>query len=266
MRLLLPVILCGPLGLLIADGRAKDGDAAAWLAAYEKLGGKGTLTQSDKGGAILSIEKRKGQKPLVSLKGLKAAPGVRHVGLQGFEVDDDDLEALAAWNALERIEVVDGVKVADKGVKAISRLPNLRVVELADTAISDEGIAAFSKHKKLVHFLYSNANEAGRARVFELKDMPKLETITLCGEGIHTVALTRLPQLREVCDFPRSVEVANFDGLGRVRDLDFSNTRLRSLLISDVPLLQSVDVRQTQLAGAAIKVLKANFPEINVKP
>src|SRR5262245_31426244 len=99
-RILLAVTIWTTTGLLFAQTPAKENAAAVWLASYEKLGGKASLTVSEEGEVILAIQKRKAQKPLVSLKALKLGAGVRIVGLQGFEIDDDDLEALATWKEL----------------------------------------------------------------------------------------------------------------------------------------------------------------------
>jgi hypothetical protein len=255
-----------PVGALSAEEPVTDGKATAWVSAHEKAGGKATLSKSGDGETALSIQKRKGQRPLVSLKGLAPAPGIRVVGLQGYEIADEDLEALAGWKDLREILVVDGVKVTDVGVKAIARLPNLRSVELYDTAVTGKGIATFSGHESLAHLTVSNTIGDGGVEALDIRDAPKLETISLAGEGVTSIVLARLPRLREVSDFPRSLEVANLSGLGRVKDLDFSHTRLKSLSLSDVPLLESLDLRQTRLPEGAIEVFGRTYPGVKIRP
>jgi hypothetical protein len=250
----------------MAQGPAADKEAVAWVTAYRRAGGKAELAPGPDGRTVLAIQKRKGQTPLVSLKGFRPAPGVRAVTLQGYEVADEDLEALAGWKGLEEVHVVDGIKVTDAGVKAIAGLPNLHSVELCDTAVTGKGAAAFSKHESLIYFTLSNTIVEGQAKELKLTDMPKLATVSLAGEGITRVVLARLPQVREVSDFPRSLEVADLSGLGRVKDLDFGHTRLKALLISDVPMLESLDLRDTRLPKGAVKVLRNRYPTVSILP
>jgi hypothetical protein len=250
---------------LLAQGPVKNSGAAAWVAAYQKAGGKAELATGSDDIPGLAIEKRKGQKPLVTLKGVGPAPGIRSVTLQGYEVSDEDLEALSGWKDLERLEVVDGAKVTDKGAKAIGKLPKLRSVGLHDTTITGAGVTAFGKHDSLAHFALTNTTSEGQVQSLELKELPKLETVTLAGEGITQVVLANLPQLQRVGDFPRSLEVADISGLGRVRELDFRGTRLKSLSLSDVPLLEALDLRQTELPDGAVAALRNTFPGVKIQ-
>lgn len=265
-HVLVSAVLAAVSGLLIAQDSAKDGPAAGWISAYQKAGGKAEFESGTDDAPGLLIQKRQGQRPLVSLKGFGPAPVIRVVNLQGYEVSDEDLVALAGWKGLEEVHVVDGIKVTDAGVKAIAGLPSLHSVELCDTAVTGAGVAAFSKHQALVHFTLSNTSLEGKVEALELKDLPKLATITLAGEGITRVTFARLPQLRQVSDFPRSIEVVDLSGLGRVKILDLGHTRLKALLISDVPMLESLDVRATQLPEGAVKVLRNRYPTVRIRP
>ena len=264
-RVVRAVVALAVGGSLTAQGPAKDSEAVAWVAAYQKAGGVAELTTGPGEVPSLAIHKRKGQKPLVSLKGFGPAPGVRSATLQGYEVSDEDLVTLAAWRDLEQVEVVDGAKVTDVGVKAIAKLPKLRWLGLHDTGVTGDGPTAFAKHDALTHLSITNTTVKGRVRSLELKDLPKLETITLVGEGITRVVLARLPQLRQAGDFPRSLEVADLSGLGRVKDLDFGHTRLKALLISDLPVLETLDLRDTQVPEGAVKVLRNTYPAVEVR-
>ncbi len=248
-----------------AQSDDKRTEAEVWVAGYQKLGGKAGLSASAHDEPTLSIEKRMGQKPLVSLKGLKPATGIRAIALQGYEVDDEDLEALAGWKELEVIQVVDGKRVTDTGVRAIARLPRLRRVDLVDTAVTGTGLSAFSGHPTLTNLTLSNTIVKTRVRSLELKDLPALATLTLSAEGITSIRLAKMPRLRELTDFPLAVERAELSDLGELTELDFHGSKLEKLSLSGMPKLESLDVRETQLKDSAVADLKRLYPSVTIR-
>jgi hypothetical protein len=235
--------------------------AERWLTKYREAGGKADLSRSSDA-LTLTVERRVGQKPHVGLKGLDAPGGVRRVFLQGFEVDNDDLAGVAGWKDVEVVEVADGKKVSDEGVKAVARMAKLRELVLADTAVADGGIATLSGHAGLKRLTVLNTNLRTRIRVLELKDLPKLETLTLACAGVTEVRLADMPVLREVLDFPVELEVAVFTRLGAVTELDLHGTRLHSLLLVGNRELKSVNLRCTRLGDKAVVALKNQHPTI----
>ena len=252
------------LGSFASHCQDKRSGPESWVAAYLKLGGQAGLTASPRDEPTLWVQKRMGQKPLVGLKGLPA-PGVRIVGLQGYEVNDDDLEALADWKDLEELQIVDGKVIGDKGVKALARLPALRRLELIDTSVTGTGVAAFSGHATLTHLTLSNTTLATRVRTLELKDLPKLEQITLSAEGVTGVRLANLPRLRYVGDFPLDLKTADLSDLGDVTELVFRRSKLNKLSLSRLPKLDCLDVRDTELDDKAVADLKRANPKVNVR-
>lgn len=237
--------------------------AKEWVEQYGKLGGKASLSPSDE--PAIGIQKREGQKPLVSLRGLKPASGIRHVGLQGFEVADEDLEALAGWKELEQIDVVDGKKVTDKGVKTLAALPKLRELVLADTAVTAAGVNAFSGHKELARLTVSNTIVENRVKSLDLREMPKLKGLTLVCQGMTAVRLTKLPKLEWVADFPPELEQAEVSGAGALTELEFRDTKLRKLTLSDLPKLESLDLRRTPLGADDVAGIQRALPGVKVR-
>lgn len=237
--------------------------AKDWVSQYNKLGGKASLRDTDE--AAIEVQKREGQKPLVSFKGLKPATGIRRVVIQGFEVADDDLEALAGWKDLEQIDVIDGKKVTDKGVKALATLPKLRELVLAGTAVTAAGVNAFSGHTELTHFTVSNTIVENQVKSLDLKEMPKLRSLCLVCKGMTTVRLTKLPKLEWVTDFPLELEHAEVSGAGSLTELEFRDTRLKKLVLSELPKLESLNLRKTQLDAAAVARIQKDFPEVGVR-
>jgi hypothetical protein len=238
--------------------------AKVWIEQYGKLGGEALLWPPPDETTI-SITKREGQKPLVGLKGLKPAAGIRRMVLQGFEVDDDDVAALAKWNELEEIGLIDCKKVTDKGVKELAALTKLRILELADTSVTAAGVNAFSGHKELAHLTVSNTIVDCRVTALDLKEMPKLEGLILVCAGMTTVRLTKMPKLVWVGDFPLELEQAEMTELGSLTELDFRSTRLKKLVLSGIPKLESLDLRRTQLDADALAGVRKAFPGVKVQ-
>jgi hypothetical protein len=255
------------VGLVGDATRAQDKKtpADAWVAAYQKLGGKAGLTTATGEEPSLWVEKRLGQAPLIGLDRLKPESTIRTIGLQGYEVDDADLEALGAWKQLTRIEVIDGKKVTGKGVKAIARLPKLREVVLADSAVTTDGVTAFSGHPGLTHLTLSNTVLESRLRKLDLENLPRLATVTLAGEGMTAVRIANMPRLRLIGDFPTTLETADFSDLGALTALDFRGTKLKKLSLSGTPKLESVDLRETQLDEKAVADLRRAFPGVSIQ-
>jgi hypothetical protein len=237
-----------------------------WVEQYEKLGGKVYLWPPEEDEGTIGIWKREGQKPLVGLKGLKPAAGIRRVALQGFELTDDDVAALAGWKELDRVDVIDAPKVTDKGVKALAALPKLRVLVLADTAVTSDGVNAFSGHKGLTHLTVSNTVVKNRVTALDLKDLPELKGLVLVGEGMTKLRLTKLPKLEWECVvFPGDLEEAEFSELGSMTQLNFRNTRLKKLALSGLPKLESLDLRKTQLDADAVAAVRKAFSGVKVQ-
>lgn len=237
-----------------------------WLAEYKKLGGKAGVNTSTGPHPTLWVQKRFGQMPLVGLKGMKTPPGIRAVSLQGYEVEDDDLLGLATWPGLEEVSIIDGKKVGDKGVQAIAKLPKLHRLDLVDTVVSEVGLAQLSGHRALTQLDLSNTVVTTKVRALRLKDIPKLESLSLaCEGGMTSVSLTALPQLKQLGDFPLDVETAEVSGLPKLTDLDFRGSKLRKLTIADMPGLESIDLRDTQVDDETVKELKKKFPKVEVR-
>lgn len=263
-----PALKFGGVAVLLAASCLSVADEPAstatdWVTKYGKLGGKAFLWSPDE--ATIGIQKREGQKPLVGLKGLKPAAGIRRVVIQGFEVADDDLEALAAWKELEQIDVIDGKKVTDKGVKALATLPRLRELVLADTAATAAGANAFSGHKELTRLTMSNTIVENKVTSLDLKEIPKLQGLTLVCQGMTTVRLTNLPKLEWVGDFPQELEEAELSELRSLTELVFRGARLKKLTVSGLPNLESLDLRSTPLDGDTVAIIQKAFPAAKVR-
>lgn len=104
---------------------------------------------------------------------LAGVPNIKCLRLWGTQVTDNNLVAVAELSSLEQLVMVEAVNVSDEGVanlrtlkrlewlvvtksqmsdvslQVLSELPNLKVLNLKASLLSDEGISYFSKHKEL---------------------------------------------------------------------------------------------------------------------
>ena len=233
------------------------------LAEYQRLGGEAWLLPYD--GQALLIRKAPDQKVQVGLKALKPAVGVRRLLLLGFKVEDADLQAIASWHWLEQVEVIDGKQITDKGVKALIALPNLQELVLADTAVTANGVSAFSGHKKLTLLTITNTVVDNCVKSLDLKELPNLRGVILVCEGLTTVRLTKLPKLEWIGNFPTELEQAELSDLPSLTTLDFSGTRLKKLSLTGVGKLDSLDLRKTRLDVKIIVEIKKSFPGVKIQ-
>ena len=178
------------------------------------------------------------------------------VGLQGFEITDSDLEAVANWKEIEVVEIIDGKQVTDIGLIALSKLPRLQKIIIGDTAATQKGISSFSGHATLTHFTLINTIIPAQVERIALEGMPKLTSIQLSCEGMKSIQLKNLPQLSELLAFPLSLEEVRFEKLSLIGELDFLDTKLSRIELSDLPKLKRLNVKGTKLPAATLKSLK----------
>ena len=245
-------------------GRASDEPPGiAWAAEYNKLGGDAVLGSKDD--RSIGIGKKAGQKPLVSLAGLNAPHGIQRVVLQGFEITDADLMAIAEWQDLETVEICDGKLVGDKGLVALSKLPKLKVLFLSEAAITGDGLLSLSGHKSLARLHITSSILPCRIRNLALKNMPALERLSMNGEGPESITLSNMPKLTELGEFPTTLKSAKFSSLGALMELDFHGTRLEQLSLDKLPNIEMIDLRKTRMDDKSLDGIERAWPAAKVK-
>jgi hypothetical protein len=125
--------------------------------------------------------------PLQTLRSLKK------IKLQGLRIDDDFLEYLADLPNLESIHLVQSF-VHDKGIQHLSRLKNLRELNLSfNTYITDRGIRYLGRLTNLeeLRISYSpkltGAGLAGLRRLRKLRNLD-LEWSNITDDGVRALA------------------------------------------------------------------------------
>ena len=250
------------------DTRVRCDEPAApgheWVVEYGNLGGDAYLWPPEH--RTIGIAKLSGRKKsFVPLVGLKAPAGITSIILQGFEIGDADMIAIAQWKDIETLEIIDGKSVTDKGLKAISRMPVLKNLAMRDTAITGEGVTALSGSKSLVDLTISSTVIPCRIRRICFKELPSLERLTLNVEGVEAVELANLPKLKEIIVFPTTLTSATVRGLDSLTELDFQNSLLKKLTVGSTPKLQTLDVRNTRMEKMEIYQLQLARPSVTIR-
>ena len=243
--------------------RAQSLDAKDWVAAYCKLGGKASLYngQAD----IVGVTKLRGQEPNVKLGEIAPAKGIRKVLLGRHGVLDEDLIALAHWDKLEEVDVFDGERVTDAGLKAVAAIPTLKSLVLMDTAVTGEGLAALSGHKQLAFLKIANPDTTGSVHAVSLTDMPRLGRLMLNCPGLEQLSVTKMPSLHEVERLPASMKSAEFADVGELTELEFRTSTLANLSIKGAPKLKLIDLRNTKVSKETLAEIRGKLPNTVVK-
>jgi hypothetical protein len=268
MHYLIPVLTV--VGLLSSPHhvRAEEAELEAkkWVEAYNALGGVASISPKDP--TRLGIDLRQLQKPLVGLERLKPPTGVREVFIQGFGITDDDVNTLARWKGLERIDLVDAIKVTDKGVKALASLPKLKNLTLTETEVTSEGVNAFSGHQELMDLSVINTfAKKNRVKNIDLERIPKLKVLTFVCEGLTTIKLSQMPKLNSITEYPLELETLEITEAKELTELELQGcSRLKKLTLTDLPKLTKLDLTETMIDSDSVQRFRKAFPNVSVLP
>ncbi len=155
-------------------------------------------------------------------------------------VDDAGLAALATHAPALVVLRLRGCRVGDAGAKAIGRLPELQVLELADTGLSEAGLRAIGEGapplRELDLFQCGLGGAAGLAQALHPlhKFAPTLHRLNLDVDGLSDAALRALRPLREL------------------RHLDLFGARVTDLGCMEVARAQLPHLESLELCGGLI--------------
>jgi len=147
-------------------------------------------------------------KPLVSLRRLDAG-GMQRVdsGLWGLALTDYNLARLGALTQLESLNV-RGANLSDRGtdrpgqpeairselrdLSKLRTLVNLRTLDLSDTPVSAEALAALSSMPRLRELRLGFASKINDAAVSELLALKQVKVLYVAGSGLSSASVARL--------------------------------------------------------------------------
>lgn len=198
-----------------------------------------------------------------------------HQGLQTLQIrapqlNEDNLQALARVPQLRSLRV-ESTPLTNAGLSQVARLP-LNTLQLSNMEISDEGLAQLGPMPRLTYFsLFNITGMTGTG--FAAWKSP-----------VNRIQLTRC---RDFSDEGFAAMVRSCQNLGTVQiqscpltdaaTAALVNTRIRSLMLEDVPItdrglaplarmpgLQFVNVQGTRVSEAGALALKRALPECRV--
>lgn len=104
----------------------------------------------------------------------KIVQQLSHLNLEGTEMKDDEISAIAQFKNLTRLRL-EHSNITDKGLQHLKQLPYLEYLNLYDTQVSDEGIQQLAELKNLKK-LYLWQTQVTAAGAQKLKEaLPGLE-------------------------------------------------------------------------------------------
>jgi Leucine-rich repeat (LRR) protein len=140
---------------------------------------------------------------------LKVARGVErsenaeaHVGFPRFDgkkIGDDDVRVISGCHEVTSLDLSD-TNVTDIGLDYLTQMPNLRVISLRRTPITDQGLQRLSAIKSL-EVLDVSGTSVGVVALNALASLPRLTVLRLAASSIDDASLLPLASsasLREI--------------------------------------------------------------------
>lgn len=124
------------------------------------------------------------------------------LGLYGGEITDEGLQIIAQIPSIETLNLIGASGgITDAGlVPLIKGLPNLRVLGLSNSSITDDGLKSIATLTKLNQLLLEGT-AIGNEGLAHLRNLPELEILKLAGTQVNDaglVHLTTLPKLKHL--------------------------------------------------------------------
>lgn len=228
------------LGALLAAAPSLE-EAHAWL---KSLDTKPDSAQKQPRFAWLTVEDLKTLKD-IKLGGHRASDN-KHVHIAAAE-----FRFLAALPALEKANLGEVDGFSDEALAHVASIPTLIELDLGDAWISDAGLKALAKLKKLRRLQLGWTRDVGDAGLPHLLACGNLEVLGLGGTQVTDAGLpllARLPNLKEL-------------GLSGTAVTDAGLERLAAAARS----LRTVTIgKKSKISAAAIDRLKKSRPDLSV--
>ena len=173
---------------------------------------------------FLTARKREALREIKALNGLANSTYRIGTPVNGFEI---------LYGPIDRIYYFLGPKLDDRRLEVLDNFPDLRILTLSNTRITDAGLASLARFRELNTVCVGNqdytkligptgadlATEplAGGRGLEALKDLPKLHTVQLIGPGTSDDDLAGLGTLKQLKMLDFLGTKVTKEGLARLR-------------------------------------------------
>jgi Leucine-rich repeat (LRR) protein len=169
---------------------------------------------------------------------LRTHPGAGAVSFKGYDLTDRAMPSFAGMSKLAFL-CLAYTQVGDAGLKYLENLP-LRVLDLSDTRVTDDGMDAVNKIHSL-DCLFVNETDVGDAGVARLKDLSNLGEIHLNDSRVT-----------DMC----AGMIAEHKNIWKV-SLAATHTTDKALVdLSTLPQLTTLDLTNTDVTIKGLRLLK----------
>jgi beta-lactamase regulating signal transducer with metallopeptidase domain len=178
---------------------------------------------------------------------------------------DEGLNRLSHLRSLVRLNLSGDLEITDDGMAHLGTITTLKNLSLANAAITDKGLSQLKPLTSLESLVLHNAPQAqvSDAGLASLAGCSKLRKLVVTNAKIEGRGLAPFTTLTSLSLENNPVDDAGVETLVRnkqLTDLNLSGTRITdnafSVIAKNLPDLQKLNVRKTQLTDAGLEALK----------
>jgi hypothetical protein len=160
-----------------SSGQSYSGPDASALAALESLGAVVEVGGAGSDQFAVEVDLRSGRGTNAALQHVKRLTHLRELRLDGIQIADDGLKYLQGMSSLERLDL-PGTGITDQGLGYLSKLKNLRALSIKGNRITDAGLTHLQELSQL-EMLSLGPNQISSVGLESLQNMTKLTYLNL---------------------------------------------------------------------------------------
>jgi beta-lactamase regulating signal transducer with metallopeptidase domain/Leucine-rich repeat (LRR) protein len=178
---------------------------------------------------------------------------------------DEGLNRLSHLRSLVRLNLSGDLEITDDGMAHLGTITTLKNLSLANAAITDKGLSQLKPLTSLESLVLYNAPQAqvSDAELASLAGCSKLRKLVVTNAKIEGRGLAPFTTLTSLSLENNPVDDAGVETLVRnnqLTDLNLSGTKITdkafSVIAANLPQLERLNVRKTQLTDAGLEALK----------
>jgi hypothetical protein len=199
------------------------------------------------------------------------AAEVKDVYLTGTAIDDERFARVSRLSDLRFLDL-ERTRITDKGLSHLPEIRDLEGLRLSDTLVSDAGLKHVSGVPGLKMFWLAGTRVSD-AGLVHLKGLTSLRVLVLDGTRVADAGMTHLQRLRDLrWLYLQGTQitdsgVAHLTGLTELQRLQLNDTRVTDLALRHLEALTNLEelwVANTRVSDAGIAALKMTLPRLTI--